>query len=113
MRGVLIEVARRRDTRKRGGGPAFFVAFDEAVHAPISCGNDLLALDEALQELAVVSPRQATIIELRFFGGASVAEIANALDVSQSTVDREWRNAKAWITSHILQTHGPLGDRSS
>jgi len=100
MRQVLIEAARRRQADKRGGGAAF-VTFDEMVHASAACAEDLLALDDALRDLAKLEPRQATLVESRFFGGLDVAETAELLDVSESTVLRDWRAAKAWLAHEL------------
>ncbi len=103
MRHVLVEAARRRGADKRGGGPEFFVEFDDSAHTTLSSDRDLLVLHEALEELARSSPRQAALVEFRFFGGSSVAEAAAAIDVSPSTAEREWRSAKAWLTSQVLR----------
>lgn len=102
MREVLIEAARRRHARKRGGGPQFTVAFDEDVHHPTANEDAVLALDTALDDLARISPRQAQLVEGRFFGGLSVNELAELLEVSQTTIVRDWRTAKAWL-AHQLQ----------
>jgi len=100
MRQVLVEAARRRKADKRGGGPAL-VAFDEALQ-PAATGSDyLLALDEALDELARINPRQATMIESRFFGGLDVAETAELLQVSEVTIHRDWRVARAWLAQQL------------
>lgn len=100
MRQVLIEAARRRGARKRGRGIAT-VTFDEALQEGPSGADDLLALDSALQELAQVSPRQATMVESRFFGGLDVAETAELLGVSEATILRDWRAAKAWLAREM------------
>jgi RNA polymerase sigma factor (TIGR02999 family) len=100
MRQVLIEAARRRRAEKRGGGVAI-VTFDEALGTPASGADDLVALDEALTDLARIEPRQATLVESRFFGGLDVAETAQLLDVSESTVLRDWRAAKAWLAHEL------------
>jgi RNA polymerase sigma factor (TIGR02999 family) len=100
MRQVLIEAARRRRASKRGGGAAL-VTFDEALHESAACADDLLALDEALRDLARVQPRQATLVESRFFGGLDVAETAQLLEISESTVLRDWRAAKAWLAAEL------------
>jgi RNA polymerase sigma factor (TIGR02999 family) len=100
MRQVLIEAARRRRAGKRGGGAAL-VTFDEALHESATCADDLLALDEALRDLARVQPRQATLVESRFFGGLDVAETAQLLEISESTVLRDWRAAKAWLAAEL------------
>ena len=66
-----------------------------------STGDDLLALDRALTELAQLNPRQATLVESRFFGGLDVAELASLLDVSEATVLRDWRAARAWLAAEL------------
>src|SRR5271168_535471 len=106
MRQVLVDEARRRSARKRGGaGEVVFVAFDEAVDGATAeiapSDEELLALDASLQELAVRSPRQARMVECRFFGGLSVTETASVLSVSESAIERDWRAAKAWLASRI------------
>lgn len=103
MREVLIEAARRRGARKRGGGQVL-VDFDEAVQHPPADERAILALDEALTDLARVSPRQAALVEGRFFGGLTVPELAEVLEVSAATVVRDWRTAKAWL-AHQLRGH--------
>lgn len=100
MRQVLVEAARRRNAAKRGGGAAQ-VTFDEALQAAASTPDDVLALDVALEELAQLSPRQALMVESRFFGGLDVAEIAELLQVSEATVLRDWRAARAWLASKL------------
>lgn len=96
MRQVLIEAARRRQAEKRGGSSAF-VTFDEAVGATVTTPAQVLALDEALEDLARVEPRQAAMVECRFFGGFDVAETARILEISEATVLRDWRAARAWL----------------
>jgi RNA polymerase sigma factor (TIGR02999 family) len=102
MRQVLIEAARRRHADKRGHG-AVFVTFDESLEGPSagSTGQDLLALDDALTELARLNPRQAALVESRFFGGLDIAELATLLDVSEATVLRDWRAARAWLAAEL------------
>lgn len=100
MRQVLIEAARRRHAGKRGGGAAV-VTFDESLHEPASSTDDLLALDDALDALARIQPRQATLVESRFFAGLEIAEIATLLQVSESTVLRDWRAARAWLANEM------------
>jgi RNA polymerase sigma factor (TIGR02999 family) len=96
MRQVLIEAARRRNAEKRGGG-FLPVTFDESLDGSSTGAEDLLILDAALEELARLNPRQAAMVESRFFGGLEVAEIAELLAVSEATVLRDWRVAKAWL----------------
>jgi RNA polymerase sigma factor (TIGR02999 family) len=96
MRHILVDHARRRQYLKRGGG-ARKVSLDEAMAVSQERGADLVALDEALQRLAAADLRKARVVELRFFGGLSVEETAEALNVSGVTVMREWSMAKAWL----------------
>jgi RNA polymerase sigma factor (TIGR02999 family) len=105
MRQVLIEAARRRNASKRGGGWGLtIVAFDEASNVTAACGQELLALDAALEELARMNPRQAMMVESRFFGGFDVAETAALLEVSEATILRDWRAAKAWLAHELRRT---------
>ena len=102
MRQLLIEAARRKHANKRGGDLAF-VTFDEALqHGPARAG-ELLAIDAALDKLAELSPRQAMVVECRFFAGMDATEIAQVLDISEATVQRDWRAAKAWLSSTLRQ----------
>lgn len=103
MRQLLIEAARRRNAQKRGDGEAMFVSFDDSLHTPLSSGKDLLALDSALAELADLDPRQSAIVESHFFGGLEIREIAILLDVSEATVMRDWRAAKAWLGQRLTE----------
>lgn len=103
MRQVLIEAARRRRADKRGGGAAM-ITLDDSMGESEACADDILALDEALQDLARIQPRQAMLVESRFFGGLDVAETAELLEVSESTVLRDWRAAKAWLASELRGT---------
>jgi len=96
MRQVLVEAARRRHAAKRGGD-ATFVTFDESLAQAAQTADDLIALDAALEDLARISARQAAIVESRYFGGFEVAEIAALLDVSEATIQRDWRAARAWL----------------
>lgn len=102
MRQVLIEAARRRQAGKRGAG-AVVVTFDDALNQSVSTAQELLALDEALDELAQLHPRQAIMVESRFFGGLDIPETAALLQVSEATVLRDWRAAKAWLARELRQ----------
>jgi len=104
MRQILIEAARRRNAGKRGGGQDVTVSFDDSYQKAPSCGEDLLRLDHALDELARMNPRQATLVESRFFGGLDVLETATLLSVSEATVLRDWRAAKAWLALQLRET---------
>jgi RNA polymerase sigma factor (TIGR02999 family) len=106
MRQVLVEAARRRRAAKRGGDDAIFVMFDESTEQAASTADDLLTLDAALGDLARIHPRQAAMIESRYFGGLDVAEVAALLDVSEATIQRDWRAAKAWLAAQIIRTRG-------
>jgi RNA polymerase sigma factor (TIGR02999 family) len=104
MRQVLIEAARRRAAQKRGGAAFAPVAFDDSVGEPPTDADHLLALDDALEALARIEPRQATMVESRFFGGLDVAETAALLGISEATVLRDWRAAKAWLASELRRS---------
>lgn len=101
MRQVLVEAARRRAARKRGGPDAVFVTFDDSMGAEASWADDLVGLDAALGELARLHPRQARMVESRFFGGLDMAETAELLGVSEATVQRDWRAARAWLSREL------------
>jgi RNA polymerase sigma factor (TIGR02999 family) len=98
MRQLLVEAARRRNAHKRGGdGEVIFVSFDDSLDGAVTPQENLLALDTALTELARLEPRQAQIVESRFFGGLEVSEISSLIGVSEATILRDWRAAKAWL----------------
>jgi RNA polymerase sigma factor (TIGR02999 family) len=100
MRRILVDSARARGNDKRGGG-ARRVEFDEALIVANELGPDLVALDEALTTLETVHPRKSQVVELRFFGGLSLEEAAEALHVSTDTVKRDWRFAKLWLLREL------------
>ena len=100
MRRILVDHARSRQYAKRGGG-AQRISFDEALVVSGEKGNDLVALDEALTKLTSIDPRKGKVVELRFFGGLSVEETAEALKISAVTVMREWSMAKAWLYNSL------------
>lgn len=102
MRQVLVEAARRRNAFKRGGAEGVtVVTFDDSQDQTASCGRDLIALDTALEQLARIQPRQAMMVESRFFGGLDITETAALLDVSEATILRDWRAAKAWLANEL------------
>lgn len=101
MRRILVDHARRHRAEKRGGDWAK-VELDEALLSASSRPVDLIALDEALLGLAKLDPRQSQIVELRFFGGLTIEDAAEVLDVSARTVRRDWRIAKAWLRREIF-----------
>ena len=108
MREILIEHARARAARKRGGG-GVRVTLDDAMASLASPSIDVLALEEALQRLARLDQRHARVVELRYFGGMSVEETAAALDLSPATVKRDWTLARAWLYRE-LGGSGPSPD---
>ncbi len=103
MRQLLVEAARRRNAEKRGAGADVTVTFDAAVQQAPASGKHLLALDAALDELAKMNERQALMVETRFFGGFDVPETAELLSVSEATVLRDWRAAKAWLAQSLRE----------
>jgi RNA polymerase sigma factor (TIGR02999 family) len=96
IRRILIDHARNRQAAKRGDG-AVKLSLDEALGAPDCRDFDLVALDDALKDLAKLDPKQGKLVELRFFAGLSIEESAEVLGVSPATVKREWAVAKAWL----------------
>lgn len=95
MRRILVDHARKRQSEKRGGGDAL-VSFDEAKGVPAKA-RELVALDDALNDFAEIDARSAKIVELRQFGGLSIEETADILEISPATVKRDWNAAKAWL----------------
>lgn len=100
MRRILVDFARSRHYQKRGAG-WHQVTLDERLGVTTRLDSDMLSLDQALQELARLDPRKARVIELRFFGGLSLEETSEALQVSTDTVGRDWRAAKAWLMREL------------
>jgi RNA polymerase sigma factor (TIGR02999 family) len=100
MRRVLVDFARSRNYQKRGGD-AVQVSLNEAVAGPTERGADLVALDDALTALAETDERASRVVELRFFGGLSIEETAEALKISPKTVKRDWEWAKAWLLREL------------
>jgi RNA polymerase sigma-70 factor, ECF subfamily len=96
MRRILTDFARSRNQQRRGGA-ALHVPFDEALVVSQKQHAEIVAIDEALVELAALDPRKSQVVELRFFGGLSVEETAEVLKVSPKTVKRDWRFAKSWL----------------
>jgi RNA polymerase sigma factor (TIGR02999 family) len=96
MRRILVDHARHHLYQKRGGG-APKIPLDDAPQLGVERPEELVALDDALHQLAEHDPEKARIVELRFFGGLTQSEIAEVLDVSLSTVERQWRVARAWL----------------
>jgi RNA polymerase sigma factor (TIGR02999 family) len=102
MRRILVDHARERNAEKRGGGTTK-LSLDEAISFAQEKEVDLVALDDALQTLALLDDGQSRIVELRFFGGLTIEETAEALRISPATVKREWTLAKAWLHKTIVR----------
>ena len=100
MRRVLVDAARTHGSRRRGGAPAKVNLDDSAVLSP-SPDRSILAVDEALTAFSQLAPRQAKVVELRYFGGLTEEEIVAALDISPRTVRRDWELAKAWLSREL------------
>jgi RNA polymerase sigma factor (TIGR02999 family) len=103
MRRILIERARGRRSAKRGSG-AQQVSLDEVTDVSKERAADLVALDEALTKLALIDPRKAQIVELKYFGGMTIEEVAEVVEVSTPTVEREWHTAKIWLHREISRS---------
>ena len=104
MRQILVDYARRHRARKRDGG--YKLALEEVVKLPTK-EVDLIALDDALKELAQLDARQARIVELRFFGGLSTEQTAEVLCISAATVERSWASARAWLYRKMNRNASP------
>ena len=100
MRRILIDFARSRNYQKRGPNFAH-IQLEEAATISATVGSELLAVDEALKQLATIDTRKGEVVEMRFFGGLTVEEIAAALSVSRETVMRDWKLAKAWLLREL------------
>ena len=106
MRRILVDHARARARDKRGGGRPR-IELDESLTVSARRDEDLLALDEALEKLAQLDPRQAKIVELRFFGGLTVEDVAEALGVSKRTIESEWTMVRAWLRRELSEESRP------
>src|SRR6266571_1527459 len=103
MRRILIDSARKHAAAKRGG-PQAELSLDEVPDLALEPDSNLLKLDEALNELAKIDPRQSRIVELRYFGGLTIEETAEVISVSPATVKREWMMARAWLHQEITES---------
>jgi RNA polymerase sigma factor (TIGR02999 family) len=106
MRRILVDHARAHNAEKRGGGEER-LELNEAIGVPEQKDINLLALDDALSELARLDPQQSQIVELRYFGGLSIEETATVLNISPATVKREWSLAKVWLYRQISRDDKP------
>lgn len=102
MRGILVDHARTRRRHKRGGG-AQRISLTEGLGLSVAQDADVLAINQALDKLALVDARQAEIVSMRFFGGLSVEEVAAVLDVSKRSVEAEWTLIRAWLRRELTQ----------
>ena len=107
MRQILVDYARRHIAAKRGGRSVCKVSLRDANLAQRQEGVDVLALDEALESLAKIDPRQSRMVELRFFAGLSLEEISEALEIAPATVQRDWTAARAWLHREISRSSRP------
>lgn len=103
MRTILVDHARSHASAKRGGG-ARKLELDEAMVVSQQKAAEVIALDDALNQLALLDPQQSRIVELRFFGGLTVEEAAEVLQVSPATIKRDWSTAKAWLYHELAKT---------
>jgi len=103
MRHILVDYARRKCSGKRGGG-AHKVTLDDVAPASTERAAELVALDEALEALAELHPRRSKVVELRYFGGLNNREAAEALGISEVTVERDWRFARAWLCRELQRS---------
>ncbi len=108
MRHILIDHARSHRYAKRGAG-ARKIELDETIFMPERRAAELVALDDALKELAEMDPRKSEVVELRFFGGLNIEETAEVMKISPATVQREWRRARAWL-HRAISNKEPAGD---
>jgi RNA polymerase sigma factor (TIGR02999 family) len=106
MRRVLVDIARKRRAQRRGGGGTVRVSLEDIEIPADDRRGDLVALDEALERLAVEDPRKARVVELRFFGGLSLEETAEAVGVSVRTAQNDWAFARAWLYRALSEETG-------
>ncbi len=102
MRQILVDYARERRACKRDGGCR--IVFEELAALPVNGDVELLALDDALNELSSIDERQGKIVEMKFFGGLSAPEISQVLGISRATVDRDWATARVWLHRQMSRT---------
>lgn len=101
MRQILVDAARRKNSARHGGDMALVTFDEDSAHETHAAADEIIALDEALRELSRISPRQAAMVEARFFGGLDSSETASLLGVSEATVLRDWRAARAWLSVEL------------
>ncbi|MEO6969666.1 MAG: sigma-70 family RNA polymerase sigma factor [Chthoniobacterales bacterium] len=101
MRQILIQHARARNAAKRGGAHQVKLTLEEAAEVSTDCGVELLALDDALEDLNKMYPRKSKVVELKFFGGMEARQISEVLQVSEKTVLRDWNFARLWLSREL------------
>ena len=106
MRRILVDYARTRRSSKRGGN-VYKVSLDEAEDRTRAADVDIVALDEALKELAQMDPQQSRVVELKFFAGLSNEDAAEVMGISPSTVKRDWVTARAWLFRELDRSDAP------
>src|SRR5271168_5418789 len=105
MRQILVQYARRRQASKRDGG--YRIALEEFPELPIADDGELVALDDALEELGRLDERQGKIVQMKFFGGLSAPEISEVLGISLATVERDWATARLWLRREMRRAASP------
>jgi len=105
MRQILVQYARRHQANKRDGGNR--IALEEIVELPIAGDEELVALDDALETLTRIDDRQSKIVQMKFFGGLSAPEIAQVLEISVATVERDWATARVWLHREMSRAAPP------
>ncbi|MGO9949724.1 MAG: ECF-type sigma factor [Steroidobacteraceae bacterium] len=105
MRQILVQYARRRRASKRDGG--YRISLEEFQELPVADDEELLALDDALEELTRLDERQGKIVQMKFFGGLSAPEISEVLGISLATVDRDWATARIWLRREMHRAASP------
>jgi len=105
MRQILVQYARRHQANKRDGGNR--IALEEIAELPIAGDAELVALDDALETLTQIDDRQSKIVQMKFFGGLSAPEIAQVLEISLATVERDWATARIWLHREVSRAALP------
>jgi RNA polymerase sigma factor (TIGR02999 family) len=105
MRQILVQYARSRQASKRDGG--LRIALEEIAELPVASDDELVALDDALEELTRIDERQGKIIQMKFFGGLTAPEIAQVLGISLATVERDWATARIWLRREMSRAGAP------
>jgi RNA polymerase sigma factor (TIGR02999 family) len=110
MRHILVDHARARGAQKRGGGSSSRLLTDTSMLTDRQYG-EILEIDDALGQLFALAPQKAQIVEMRFYGGCTIDETADALGISTATVERDWRFARAWLKAKLSGNEQPIADR--